>query len=79
MNKGGVDKAELDILTMVDTCGAWYNQASNIPRDGVIFDTLVLIQFSCTLYKAIAEHKTIPRRSCEVLIYFLHFTHRPAL
>jgi hypothetical protein len=61
MNKSDMDKAEFDILTMVDTCGAWRNQASNIPRDGVIFDPLVLLQFNCTLYKIITEHKIISR------------------
>ena len=57
MNKGDVDKAEFVILTMVDARGAWRNQASNTARDGVIFDALVLLQFNCILYKAIAEHK----------------------
>ena len=70
MNKGDMDKAEFVILTMVDACGAWRKQASNIPRDGVIFDVLVLLQFNCTLYEVITEHKIISRQSCEVLIYF---------
>jgi hypothetical protein len=58
-----VDKGEFDVLTMVDTCGAWRNQASNIPRDGVIFDALVLLQFDRTLYKVITEHKITSRQS----------------
>jgi hypothetical protein len=57
MNKSDADKAEFDLLTMVDTGGAWRNQASNIPRDGVIFDALVLLQTNSTLYKVITEHK----------------------
>jgi hypothetical protein len=57
MNKGNVDKAKFDILTVVDTCGAWRNQASNIPRDDVVFDALVLFQFDCTLYKVVTEKK----------------------
>jgi hypothetical protein len=71
-----VNKAEFDIPTVVDTCGAWWNQASNIPRDDVIFNALVLLQFNCTLCKAIAEHKIKSRQSCEVLIYFAF--HSPA-
>ena len=43
MNKGDVDEAEFDLLTMVDTRGAWRKQASNIPRDGVIFDPSILL------------------------------------
>ena len=53
---------------MVDTCGAWWNQASNVPRDGAIFDALVLFQFKCTLHKAIAENQITSRQSCEALI-----------
>jgi hypothetical protein len=76
MNKGDVNEAEFGLLTMVDTCGARWNQASNIPRDGVIFDSLVLLQFNCALYKAISEYKIISRQTCEVLIYFAF--HSPA-
>jgi hypothetical protein len=80
MNKGDVDKAKFDLLTMVDTRGAWRKQASNIPRDGAIFDPVILLQFKSTLYQAITEHKIISRQSCEGLIYYiLRFTHRPAL
>ena len=71
-----MNKAKFDLLTMVDTCGAWRNQASSIPRDSVIFDALVLLQFNCTLYKAIAEHKIISCQSCEILVYFVF--HSPA-
>ena len=70
MNKGDMDKAEFDILTMVDTCRAWRNQPSNIPCDDVILDALALLQFNCTLYKAIAGHRIIRHQSCEELIYF---------
>ena len=76
MKKADVKKAEFDTLTMVDTCGAWWNQASNIPRDSLVFDALILLQFNCTLYKAIAEHKILSRQSCEVLIYIAF--HSPA-
>jgi hypothetical protein len=61
---------------MVDTRRTRRNQASNIPRDSAIFDALILLQFNGTLYKAIAEHKTTSRQSCEVLIYFAF--HSPA-
>ena len=70
MNKGDMDKAEFDILTMVDTCSAWRNQPSNITCDGVIFDALVLLQFNCTLYKAIAGHRIMRHQSYKELIYF---------
>ena len=70
MNKGDMDKAEFDILTMVDTCSAWRNQPGNIPCDGVILDALVLLQFNCTLHKAIAGHRITRNQSCEELIYF---------
>ena len=55
---------------MVDTRGTRRNQAGDIPRDSVIFDALVLLQFNGTLYKAIAEQKITSRQSCEVLICF---------
>ena len=59
-------KLNFGILTMVDTGGAWRNQASNIPRDGVIFDALVLLQTNSTLYKVIAKHKIVSRQLCVV-------------
>ena len=46
---------------MVDTRGAGRNQARNILRDGVIFDSSILAQFKGTLYECIAER----RQSCE--------------
>jgi hypothetical protein len=62
--QGDVDKAEFGILTMVDTGGAWRNPASDIPRDGVIFDALVLLQTNSTLYKVIAKHKIVSSTMC---------------
>lgn len=55
-------KAQFGTLTVVDARGARRNQARNILRDGVIFDSSVLLQFKGTLYKGIAER----RQSCEV-------------
>jgi len=66
MNKRDADKAEFGLLTMVDTSGARWNQARNIPRDGVILDALVLLQTNSTLYKVIAGHKIVSRQLCEV-------------
>ena len=43
---------------MVDTRGARRDQARNILRDGVVFDSSVLLQFKGTLYKGITEHRT---------------------
>ena len=43
---------------MVDARGAGRNQASNILRDGVILDFLILLQFKRTVHKGIAEHRT---------------------
>jgi hypothetical protein len=76
MNKSDVD-TEIGTLTVVDACGARRNQARNPLRDGVIFDSSVLLQFESTLYKGIAEQR---RQSCEVHddIHFC-FAHRPAL
>jgi len=51
-------EAQFDTLTMVDARGARRDQARNILRDGVVFDSLVLLQFKGTLYKGIAEHIT---------------------
>ncbi len=65
MNKGDTDKAQLNPLTMVDAGGARWNQAGNIPRNGVIVDALILLQFKSTIYQCIAEHKISIRQSCE--------------
>jgi hypothetical protein len=59
MNK--VTQAQFGTLTVVDTRGARRNQASNILRDGVIFDSSVLLQFKGTFYKGITEHKGVNR------------------
>jgi hypothetical protein len=59
MNK--VTQAQFGTLTVVDARGARRNQASNILRDGVIFDSSVLLQFKGTLYKGITEHRGVNR------------------
>lgn len=66
MSESDDGKAEFDLLTVVDTGGAWRNQARDIPRDGVIFDALELPHTKCTLYKVITEHKIVSRQLCEV-------------
>jgi hypothetical protein len=66
MNKSDADEADFYLLTMVDTGGAWRNQASNISRDGIIFDALVLFQTNSTFYKVITKHKIASRQLCEV-------------
>ena len=66
MNKSDADKAEFDLLTMINTGGARRNQSSDLPRDGVVFDALELLQTNSTLYKVITEHKI------EVVNYVRH-------
>jgi hypothetical protein len=51
------DTAGSGPLTMVDAAGARGDQASDILRDGAIFDALILLQSKGTFYKVIAEHK----------------------
>jgi hypothetical protein len=62
---------------MVDTCRARRNQASNIPRDGVIFDSSILLQFKSTLYKLIAGYKITSSTICGIWCFLLF--HSPAI
>jgi hypothetical protein len=57
MNKSDADIPQFGPLTMVDAGGARGNQASDVPRDDIIFDAAKLVQFEGALYKLIAEHK----------------------
>jgi hypothetical protein len=65
-------KAQFVTLTVVDARGTRRNQARNILRNGVIFDSSVLLQFKGTLYKSIAgqQNNVVNREVHDDILFF---------